>query len=289
VNNSLPYPSPEDLLRRLVDETQSALRELIIREVKKHAAAAAVWAVRSVGETISERITALTDYIRSGRWITDSRCHTFDGGGGTSHFCIDIDTFLSRFRAAIKKAGADHNLDARAIAGAITWEYRENGFRGRMSDYLQAPLYRLLSDHVDADHQPGGGIGWGSVHTDAAREVIGETSLAELSRIRLQAASAIDLVAQIMSKRADSYLEKTGGIFIRDNPPAVALFFNTSSAFLERAARKRALNRCTPGLTIDLDVSQNPMASWVKQNLADLAEYQTPVSRPSGCYARSRG
>lgn len=77
----------------------------------------------------------------------------------TSHFDLTIEQLLAQFRSNIISASQTYNIDARGIAGAITWEYEEN-LRGRISDYFQ---YNRFSD---SGMLFGEGIGWGSVHTD---------------------------------------------------------------------------------------------------------------------------
>ena len=73
----------------------------------------------------------------------------------TSHFDLDLDGMLTRFAGDIISAGTSQNIDARAIAGAIAWEYEEN-LHGRYSDYLQ---YNDSAYELDPDLRFGDGLG----------------------------------------------------------------------------------------------------------------------------------
>lgn len=105
-----------------------------------------------------------------------------------------------------------------------------------------------------------------------------------LTCMRMQAESAIELIAKIMDTAATKYFEATGGIWIRNSPPMLAYFFNTSDKFHEESAAKRKLNSCEPDQVVELAVSQNPMAKWVKENLQRFALFETKPKPPSTHY-----
>ena len=78
----------------------------------------------------------------------------------TSHFSKSAREMLDTQRADVLAAGVSRNIDARAIAGAIRWEFEEN-WRGRLSDWFQ---YRRLKNGLiprpNSGHR-GGGLGVG--------------------------------------------------------------------------------------------------------------------------------
>jgi hypothetical protein len=271
----IPVNSPLDALTEVI---QAQIRAMVIRAVKQrvHAGMAAM------KEEVLQSVKTAVDYLAGGRWITDASCALYGSGAQTSHICMDLDSFFQKFKTAIIQAGQRNNIDARAIAGAIAWEYQENKWRGRFSDYLQATgAYRWLAEKYAWDS----GIGWGSVHVDTASEFYPNADLARLDQIRLQAESAVRLIGEIMARQAELYFKESGGIFINDNPPVLALFYNTGDENLLRSARQRRLTHCIP--VVHLDVSPNDMGSWVKENLEKLEPYRTPVCYPSRYAARS--
>jgi hypothetical protein len=190
-----------------------------------------------------------------------------------------LETLLQKFRQNIITHGKTHNIDGRAIAGAIAWEYEENR-KGRLSDWLQY-------DDFSGAMAFGQGLGWGSIHTDVVKKLRPKAANWELQCLRLQAAPAIQLVAEIMDRQAKKYFEISGGIWIRDNPAVLALFFNSSDAFLEASAKRRQLNECKPGLVVKLTISQNDMAKWVNANLNRFAQFKMEPTPPTGLYAKA--
>lgn len=196
----------------------------------------------------------------------------------TSHFEMSIEQLLTNFSRDIINQGQANNIDARAIAGAITWEYEEN-LRGRISDYFQSNKYgkgQMLF---------GQGMGWGSIHTAEVKKIRPNASDWRLQCLRMEAASAIKLVAEIMNTRANQYYEASGGIWIRNAPAVLAMFFNASEEFLLRSAANRKLDACEPGKVVTLTVSENPMATWVQNNLDRFSAFLTTPSPPAGFYA----
>jgi hypothetical protein len=129
-------------------------------------------------------------------------------------------------------------------------------------------------------------MGWASIHTAAAQEVLPTASSYELQCARMEAASAISMIGVIMGDCARDYLDLSGGIWIGDQPAVLALFFNTGRNLLTQSAARRRLNACSPGMTVTLDISQNPMARWVSANLSRFAEFRTNPAPPSGTYAQ---
>lgn len=204
----------------------------------------------------------------------------------TSLLEITLDEVLIEFSSDILEAGHRHNIDARAIAGAIAWEYEENRIKGRWSDYLQYYLGRASDIFRENPGLPfGDGIGWGSVHTERARLLHPTATNIELQCLRLEAASAIKMIGAIMGQASQDYFTLSGGIWIGNAPPILALFFNTGDGLLKESAARRRLDPCKPGQTVELDASQNGMATWVKDNLGRFAEFSTQPEPPKTCYA----
>ena len=200
----------------------------------------------------------------------------------TSHFQISLDDLFRKFGAEIVKQGEKHNIDARAIAGAIAWEYEEN-MTGRYGDHFQYFNDRLLF---------GSGLGWGSMHTDVVRRLRPGASETELHCLRMEAASAIALVAEFMDQSARRYYELSGGIWIRDVPSVLALFYHTSYPFedkpdslLEKSAKKHKLEQCVPDLAVTLTISEDDMAKWVHENLNRLSAFATTPRPPATWFA----
>ena len=224
----------------------------------------------------------------------------------TSHFELTLEEMLDQFEGNIRDAARLHNIDGRAIAGAIAWEYEQNWCLGRASDY--AP---------DLIQGPNDGRGWGSIHLEEAKTLYPNATRPQLDSLRYEAASAIEMVAAIMDKRATQYfnatrdplvgamvptlsdlrepshvLEKSGGVWIRDSPPILAVFFNTSVDFLQKSiglqnSGQRASTWISPygsrvrGVT-RLVVGQNRMGRWVLENLARFDRFRTqPVWPPT--------
>ncbi len=202
----------------------------------------------------------------------------------TSPFEITLDEMLTEFSSDILKAGRWHNIDARAIAGVIAWEYEENK-RGRWSDYLQYPLGRAWDIFTQDPDLPGEGIGWGSIHTERARLLHPTATNLGLQCLRLGAASAIEMIGAIMGKASKDYFTLSGGIWIDNAPPILALFFNTGDELLKKSAAKRRLDPCKPGQMVELGASQNGMATWIKDNLGRFAKFSTHPTPPKTCYA----
>ena len=245
MSSDLPIPNPLD---RIYDHSRRYVMKLVEREIR----AAARAGMRMLDEKRAE-MQRLVDYTLSGKWLRDAQCYVFDSGGGSSHFCMDLSTFLQRMERVIKQAGDQYNIDARAIAGAIAWEYTQNNWRGRGSDYLQVPLL----EHFE--YELGNGVGWGSMHGDAIVDLYPDMTSEDMFHQRMDADSAIRLVAEIMGFRRDEYFERSGGIWIADNPPVLAQFFNSSRTSMLRSADKRKLSMCEPDKVVTLDISFNDM------------------------------
>ena len=205
-----------------------------------------------------------------------------------SHFKLSLGAFLKSFEANIIAAGKLNNIDARAIAGAISWEYEENFWPeisfdginkgGRMSDWFQA--------HIDI----GDGIGWGSIHTEPARKAASELwpkedgySKDELICLRLDAESAIQMVGKIMGNNAKEYFKNSGSIWINDNPVVLAYFFNVGNVI--KKAKDRKLKNHEHGPVV-LDVLLNDMAKWVNVNLDRFKNFKTTPHTPNNFFLR---
>lgn len=200
----------------------------------------------------------------------------------TSHFQMDLVTLLRDFKEHIRNEGLRANIDARAIAGAIAWEYKNNK-TGRYTDHLQftgtdqANRYSFGS----GDLMFGQGLGWGSVHTDAARAHRPHANDWELQCLRMKADTAITLVADIMKANAESYHKLSEGVWIGDQPSVGALFFNTGDGLLIKSAARVKNDPTRDSGTVTLTITQNPMAAWVEEHLSDFEDFRT-ASRPPG-------
>ncbi|AKT37912.1 hypothetical protein [Chondromyces crocatus] len=222
---------------------------------------------RDFGTTPEQSVQRFTDQV-SGR---SRSCDL-----STSPMTTSLSEMLERFKEHIKKTCLERNIDARAVAGAIAWEYEENKL-GRHSDWVQYHAHRLVGASV------GNGIGWGSIHDDVAAQMDPMASPTRLQCMRLEAQSAIEMVARLMSEQATNYFELTDGIWIRDTPAVLALFFNSSPDTLTRSAatRKPQAAASTDG-TITLSVAENPMGRWVQRHLSRFEDFRTLPIPPRG-------
>ncbi|WP_133511273.1 hypothetical protein [Candidatus Thiosymbion oneisti] len=263
----IPFPIPNDPFPN-PDDPLDAVRRWILRETQ-----AAV--ERKVRDTVNDLTWALE------RRLPDvGSCNL-----STSLLEITLDEMFIEFSSDILEAGHQHNIDARAIAGAIAWEYEEN-MEGLWSDYLQYHLGRGLDIFTkDPDLPLGEGIGWGSIHTERARLLHPTATNLELQCLRLDAASAIEMIGAIMGQASQDYFTLSGGIWIGNAPPILALFFHTGDDLLKESAAKRRLDPCKPGQTVELDASQDTMATWVKSNLDRFIQFSTRPEPPTTCYA----
>jgi len=190
-----------------------------------------------------------------------------------SHFVLSINEFLLRYRQEIMDEAQSKGVDGRAIAAAITWEFREN-LKGRYSDYWQAVFPGKTS-----------GIGWGSMHTqEALRLMPGDQSLEAIACIRMDAVTIIPLVAKFMKDCIDLYFSESNGIYIGSDPALIAFFYNTGLKKVKGSARTRkreldALNYSP--MNVELKVGVNPMAKWVKDNLGRFEKFKTEPKTPA--------
>jgi len=188
---------------------------------------------------------------------------------GTSHFTLSATEMLKQFGGTVTHEARGRNLDGRAIAGAIAWEYEQN-WTGRVSDYLQAPKGGTKN----------GGVGWGSIHTPEVRKMRPQAGERELLCMRMEAEPAIRLVAEFMDNMAKLYFEESDGVWIRDCPPALAFFFNTGEGATRRSAESRKTGPDRAKGLISLDVSPNEMASWIQVHLNRFGQFKTSPVPP---------
>jgi len=192
-----------------------------------------------------------------------------------SHFVLSISEFLARFQSDIISSGRSEGIDATAIAAVITWEFEKN-LKGRLSDYFQTIAPGDTS-----------GVGWGSMHTQEALKLSSDKSLREISCIRMDAKSVIPLVAKFIKNCVDEYY-KESGIYIGNDPVVMAFFYNTGISKARESARKRKNE--VPDIpnssqVIHLNVTVNPMAKWVKNNLNQFTKFYTTPSVPNNVKA----
>ena len=199
----------------------------------------------------------------------------------TSHFNLSAKKMLTQFKAELILQAKRNNLDGRAIAGAIAWEYEQNP-RGRLSDYAQAPAKSLfVSSSSD-------GLGWGSMHGKEAANLRPRLDDTQLMCARMEAKPAVAMIAEFMSKMADLYATESDGIHVRDNPVILAGFYQAgeSNHFVSNSAKKRRTDPDRANGVITLNLSSIPMAKWVHTNLPRFKAYKT-VPTASGSVIRA--
>jgi len=153
-----------------------------------------------------------------------------------SHFDITAASMLEKYHCLVISEAKRFNIDGRAIAGAITWEYEQN-LVGRLSDYDQLCNSFLGENLTGSPKLLGGigkGVGWGSIHTKILEELYFQ---GDLDSIRMNAISAISAVAHIMAYYANLFYEASSGIWINDNPFVLAYFFNTGKKQINKVAQ----------------------------------------------------
>lgn len=186
----------------------------------------------------------------------------------TSIFAMSLEEMLRDFQQTIIIEGTQKNIDARAIAGAISWEYEENK-KGLWTDRIQYSLVQNFGV------MPGNGIGWGSAHNEVARERWPNASLAELARLRVEAESAINLVAWEMERQAIRYRVLSSGVWINDCPSLLALFYHAGSGLVSRSGARVSAALKAGETVIRLNIAEDEMASWVHANLNRFQAYRT--------------
>jgi hypothetical protein len=196
----------------------------------------------------------------------------------SSLFNLDANTMVQKYRKDIFSEAKDHNIDARAIAAAITWEYEENKkfwLPNRYSDYVQIlPYLRGL----------GQGVGWASIHDGPAKEIRPKESTRRLDCLRFQALPAIKMIADIMDQRSHRYFEITEGIWVRDNPIVLTAFFNAEE-LIKKSARKHPKSQRKPVEALDISGGDSEMAKWTLKHIGRFSEFQSNPNRPTGEYS----
>jgi hypothetical protein len=195
-----------------------------------------------------------------------------------SHFGMSADEMLNKFYPLVISQARRWNIDGRAIAGAITWEYEENKL-GRWSDNFQVVLGDITNLGL------GAGLGWGSIHSKVLKEM---GVAGDLIDLRMNAETAIPYIAEIMCWHAEEFFKLSKGVWINDNPLALAYFFNTGKPkLLEVAAKKKKLVEAQPDVkTIQLVVTKEDMPKWISENLLRFLFFETTPLPPSGKYFR---
>ena len=233
--------------------------------------------VNGVTYAVSETIDVALDYTLPGR---EQLCDM-----STSLFQMTVEEMLAEHEEHIKTQGVLYNIDGRAIAGAIAWEYEQNALRGRLSDYAQYWPNPFVESGATVLF--GQGLGWGSIHVDSIKPLIPEVSEAELACMRLQASSAITLVAIFMDAMATRSFEGSEGIWVRDQPAILALFFRVGddNGVVSRWAAQRRQDECkVDPEPVALDISQDEMAAWVDEHLDRFAPFHSQPVPPQGYY-----
>jgi len=185
----------------------------------------------------------------------------------TSHFNITAQSMLTQFKAELIRQAKLHKVDGRAIAGAIAWEYEQNP-RGRLSDWLQAPAKSLwVSSSSD-------GVGWGSMHGAEAQSLRPDLDDTELMCARMEARPALALIAEFMSQMAQLLYDGTNGVWIRDQPAALAGYYQAGRPLVQKTIQKQKDNPAASG-PVQLNMASIPMARWVQTNLPRFQGYRT--------------
>jgi len=129
-----------------------------------------------------------------------------------SHFMLSINQFLRIYKTQIISDSKKFGIDGRAVAAVVTWEFEQN-LKGRRSDYVQMMKPGSTS-----------GIGWGSMHTQEALNLAGDThSLREVACLRMDANTVIPMIAEFIKKCIDRYYKKSKGLFIGHDVPVMAI------------------------------------------------------------------
>ncbi|MEZ6130474.1 MAG: hypothetical protein R3C59_17450 [Planctomycetaceae bacterium] len=194
----------------------------------------------------------------------------------TSHFKMNARTMLDSFKTTIGEEAKKNDIDGSAIAAAIAWEYEQN-LKGRLSDHFQ--VYTSWQNNgTDQDH--GAGMGWGSMHGAEAKKLRPRSGDVSLMCQRMEAKPAIALVAEFMNNMAELYFETSNGIWVRNEPAILALFFNTGRGLVERSAANRANDPMRSTGVVTLDVGQNSMAKWVYEKASRFLAHKTHPKQP---------
>ncbi len=228
------------------------------------------WAFYSDYGTTPER--AMAGLLPRKGWGTG--CTPYDIS--TSLFEMSATEMVDRFSGVIRETATAQNIDGRAIAAVVCWEYEEN-WRGRYSDYFQAYIGTQNS-----------GIGWGSMHGSAVKVVRPLIPENELRCMRLNATMALKLIGEIMANTARLYYERSGGIWINDNPAILSFFYNAGDEVARKSAAKRELRVCEFNKVVELVVSENAMAKWVMDNIARFGVHKSTPVPPLNWYVKAK-
>jgi hypothetical protein len=166
--------------------------------------------------------------------------------------------------------GQKYNIDPRAIAAAITWEFSQN-FGGYTSDlFTPANLQN--------------GYGWGQIHdTTLTQEMIQSLSKEQSIQLRGSLDSAIELIAARMDQQSRTY-QNISGINLRDNIVALTWIYNASATSIIDSASRQGATIANGGAAQVQII--NDMAYWVSHNtqLFGSSTPTTPVPHTGSPY-----
>jgi uncharacterized protein with LGFP repeats/surface antigen len=154
---------------------------------------------------------------------------------GATTWNLSLEDMFNKYRDFIISAAQYYEIDGRAIAGAIQWEYDVN-YPSRKRD-----LYAYVKVALTGSWAPFKGTGWGKVHQTTANKIFEEKGLSmnnqQLAMFLAAAPTAIDLIAQEMRRAAKAY-DLYGGVDISYKPGILAHLYNSGEdkmSYKERA------------------------------------------------------
>jgi peptidoglycan hydrolase-like protein with peptidoglycan-binding domain len=172
----------------------------------------------------------------------------------------------------LKLAADYHNIDGRAIAGAIRWEYEVN-WDSRRLDFAAYDFVQSTGELPQIAGRGLNGNGWGKMHYNTAIDVLKESGEEvpddrTLAKILALPTSSIDLIARFMDQAAKAYSEE--GFNIRYDPAVLATLYRIGEddkSFEQRAGEIEKNDEPEP--------EKGEMGKWVSENLTSLEEYKT--------------
>ena len=187
-------------------------------------------------------------------------------------FGSDARSALFRRQSAIRAAAELYNVDGRAVAGVIWWEYERNP-RGWISDFFQYPWVRMLGGHGSR-----AGIGWGSMHLHVAKSLATDQNEADLALCLTEMTCAIHLIAAYLNRAAVAY-EEHASVVIRNRPEILAALYNLGGSGpkgedeftpdAKRLGARRAAAMTAGRAAPEPSVGSSPLGKWVDENLGD--------------------
>lgn len=178
----------------------------------------------------------------------------------------NIKSSLNAYTSQIKEVADEFNIDGRAIASIITWEFEQSqmGIPTNFSKIIDAITHMDKTSVIDKNGK---------------EEIIAKN----LFPRNVQMVEAIATIAESLKAMADIYYEKSRGIYMHHDPILLSFSFYSGMESLLECARRNQINprehliQCS---TKGMYVSGNEVAQWVKKNLPDFRNFRTHVKIP---------